>query len=104
MTDNDDQLKLYVWEGVLCDYSCGIMFALAHDVDEARREVLKSFGASEDEGIGKSVDDAMQRINDVIESPDSRKLKRRLYFDERELVGEPSCITSPEGFNVTGGS
>lgn len=98
------KLKLYVWEDVLCNYSCGIMFALAHDVDEARREILESFGASEKENIDKSVDASMQRINDVIESPDSRKLKRRLYFDEEALVGEPRCITSPEGFNVAGGS
>ena len=35
------KLKLYVWEGVLCDYTCGIMFALAHDAEEARGIILK---------------------------------------------------------------
>ena len=36
----DKTLTLYVWENVLCDYTCGIMFALAHDVEEARRLIL----------------------------------------------------------------
>jgi len=34
------ELKLFVWHDVLCDYTCGVMFALAHDVDEAREAVL----------------------------------------------------------------
>lgn len=34
-------LKLYVWEDVLCDHTCGVMFALAGSVDEARRLILE---------------------------------------------------------------
>ncbi len=30
------KLKLYVWEDVLEDRTCGIMFALAYNVDQAR--------------------------------------------------------------------
>lgn len=30
-------LKLFVWEGVLTDYTSGVMLALAEDVDEARQ-------------------------------------------------------------------
>lgn len=33
----DEPLKLFVWEGVLCDYTASVIFALAHDPDEARR-------------------------------------------------------------------
>lgn len=33
-------LHLYVWYGVLADWSAGIIFALAHDIDEARQTVL----------------------------------------------------------------
>lgn len=33
-------MKLYVWEGVLIDYSSGVMFALANSVDEARELIL----------------------------------------------------------------
>lgn len=36
------RLRLFVWEDVLCDYTCGIAFALAYDVDEARRLVVAS--------------------------------------------------------------
>ena len=35
------ELKLFVWEGVLCDYSCGVMFALAPDVDTARKMLIE---------------------------------------------------------------
>ena len=42
----DNDLKLYVWEGVLCDYTCGVIFALAHDVREARQLVLAGGGNS----------------------------------------------------------
>ena len=31
------KLKLFVWEHVLCDYTCGVMFALAPDVEIARQ-------------------------------------------------------------------
>ena len=31
------ELKLFVWENVLTDYTEGIMFALAENADEARR-------------------------------------------------------------------
>ena len=34
-------LKLYVWEGVLTDYSDGIVFALAENVNEARKMAYK---------------------------------------------------------------
>lgn len=34
-------LKLYVWEDVLCDYTYGIMFALAHNPEEAKELIIK---------------------------------------------------------------
>ena len=36
------KLKLFVWTEVLCDYSCGVMFALAPDVETARKLILAS--------------------------------------------------------------
>lgn len=92
------QLKLYIWEDVLCDYTCGVMFALAHNEDEARRLVLKSLRHSDDE-----LDKAMQRIHDAIQSPDDEEIMKRLFYDEKDLLGKPRCITSPEGFYVYGG-
>ena len=34
-------LKLFVWEDVLRDYTSGIMFALAPDVETARKMLLE---------------------------------------------------------------
>ena len=39
--DEQNKLKLYVWENVLTDYTSGIMFALASSVEEAREMILK---------------------------------------------------------------
>lgn len=45
-------LKLYVWEGVLTDYSEGLVFALAESAKEAREMVRKSHG----DGVVKELD------------------------------------------------
>ena len=37
----NNNLKLYVWEGVLVDYTEGVMFALANNVKEARKILLE---------------------------------------------------------------
>lgn len=36
----DSALKLYVWEDMSCDYTCGIAVALAHSVEEARKLIM----------------------------------------------------------------
>jgi len=95
----EPQLKLYVWEDVLCDYSCGVMFALAYDEDEARRLILGVWCESDDE-----VEEGMQRIYDAMQSPSSKKVMRRLHYDEKDLVEPPKCVTSPEGFACGGGT
>jgi len=38
------KLHLYVWEGVLTDYTAGIMFALAESPEEARVLIRKKHG------------------------------------------------------------
>jgi hypothetical protein len=35
------KLKLYVWDGVLCDWTCGIAFALAPSAEEAKEMLMK---------------------------------------------------------------
>ena len=35
------KLKLFVWEDVMKDYTSGIMFALAKNVEDARKQILK---------------------------------------------------------------
>ena len=41
MKGKKPMLKLFVWEEVLRDYSAGVMFALAPDVETARKMLLK---------------------------------------------------------------
>lgn len=69
------KLKLFVWEGVLADYSSGIAFALAYSVDEARMLVLKKLGY------------------------DSNTPKRLLT----EFDSEPLICETPEAFYKYGG-
>jgi hypothetical protein len=49
-------LKLYVWEGVLTDYTDGIIFALARSEKQARRLVGKSASYAENEIKDKKPD------------------------------------------------
>lgn len=36
-------MKLYIWNDVLCDYTCGVLFALAENVDEARELIFNKY-------------------------------------------------------------
>ena len=38
-TESSKALKLFVWEEVLTDYTDGVMFALAENVQEARAKI-----------------------------------------------------------------
>ena len=37
-----EELKLYIWRDVLCDYTCGIIVAMAHNIEDARSVVISS--------------------------------------------------------------
>ncbi len=37
-------MKLYVWDNVLTDYTDGIMFAVAPNLEDARRQLRESIG------------------------------------------------------------
>ncbi len=69
-------LKLFVWEDVLEDYTSGVMFALAENVEEARKVIM-----------------------DKCEKEDSYTSKT-LQVD---LASEPKVIDNSEGFYVWGG-
>lgn len=68
------KLNLYVWEGVLCSYTDGMMCALATSPEHARKLILKKEG--------------FQRSEDSIIC--------------RDLAKEPRVIKCPEGFTVWG--
>ena len=68
-------MRLYVWEGVLQDYTPGIAFTLASTADEARNLIATSLGGSE-------------YIQKMI---------------KKELAGRPRVFTKPIGFGLYGG-
>lgn len=68
------KMKLFVWPNVLSDYTPGIMFALAHDVDEARQMIMNS----------------------------EKDLAFWERF-ERELASQPDVYDQPIGFALWGG-
>ena len=70
-------MKLFVWHDVLCDYTGGVMFALAHNVQEARAVISKK-AAFSDGTLRPSV--------------------------EEELCAEPSVYDEACGFYLYGGS
>ncbi len=69
-------LKLFVWEEVLTDYTSGIAFALARDVEDARFQILTKF---------------------------RKKLGHTSRYLEEELAEEPKIVSSQEGFYIFGG-
>lgn len=66
-------LKLFVWTGVLANYSDGIMFAMAHTLEEAQ-EVL-------------------ERERDRMGYGDIREIYEK----------SPEIVNSPKGFIIWGG-
>jgi len=69
-----EQLKLFVWEGVLTDYTDGVMFALAHNIEEAKDLIRQKAGEYE--------------LKDI----------------EYDLKNKPLIVKKPEGFYLFGGS
>ena len=50
----EKKLKLFVWENVLRDYTSGVMFALAPNVDTARKMLLKKCNYIPLEDLGQT--------------------------------------------------
>lgn len=70
----EGNLTLYVWEEILCNYGCGIAFALAKNVHQARELLRKKMHAD--------------------------LYPEELHED---LKKEPRIVSEPEGFYVAGG-
>lgn len=47
------KLKLYVWEDVLSDYTSGVMFALAPDLETAMRLIRETKVTAVEDELGK---------------------------------------------------
>jgi hypothetical protein len=73
---NRNEMKLFVWKDVLTDYKSGIAFALAENVDEARKLILEKYEKEQ------------SYVSDMLVS---------------DLNTEPLIIENKEGFYVWGG-
>lgn len=83
-TRRSRKLKLFVWEGVLTDYTDGVIFALARDVQHARELVCAKEGINPK--TGKSLTNS--------------EYTPRVWLDMKK---EPQVVTKPEAFLVWGG-
>lgn len=94
------KLKLYVWEGVLTDYTDGVMFALAHNVEEAREVICP--GWNEAEKLIRTVPgiDPLRPLGKR-----GGKSKHGYYVgdEHKDLRADPDIYDAPVGFAVGGG-
>jgi len=56
-------MKLFVWKDVLRDYTSGMMFAVAHDLEEAKAELLRQLSDYEDYDIRADLAKEVQVID-----------------------------------------
>ena len=87
-----DKLKLFVWEGVLSDYTDGIMFALAHTEEEAREMIVKEW-----DGRPENLEKYREWRKDPLNSD------YRAYSIEVDLQRTPEVYETPCGFYLFGG-
>jgi hypothetical protein len=68
-----NNLKMYVWEHVLTEYTDGLMVALAHSVEEARSllkdKIMASWGLEECEFVEFRAYGDLLKEPDVYETP-----------------------------------
>jgi hypothetical protein len=80
------RLRLYVWEGILTDYTDGIAFALAPSVEEARRLAYAN--------LRKGMSPSWGTYMEELAKGDGAA---------QELSAEPAVFDSPAGFAIYGG-
>ena len=85
-------MNLYVWHGVLRDYTPGMVVALASSLKEAREIVVRDFVKSYSSGW-----------------PKKQKVLKEAYLAEKEafiraeISGSPEVIRKPESRWIYGG-
>ena len=55
-------MKLFVWEGILTDWSNGIMFALAPNLREAKKAILKKSGVYKSSWLKEELNSIKPRV------------------------------------------
>lgn len=74
-----EKLKLFVWEGVLTDYTSGIVFALAYNKEHARALVAEKYSSG--------YQDKTRRRQEIL----------------KEISSAPEEVETPEAFYLHGG-
>ena len=97
-----DSLKLFVWEDVLCDYTCGVAFALAPDVETARRMCADDYAGWP--GVAQVGDYQRWRQGDFSGYPTKYSPGYYVPTFWRDLSREPLIVEQAEAFLVGGGS
>ena len=83
-----NSLKLFVWEGVLSDWTSGMVCVLAHNEDEAWE-------------LMREKDDTACWV--LQGEPEDRKLKKVRDFENGGGVIRPVIVEEPQAFTVWGG-
>ena len=93
-----DELKLFVWEGVLSDYYSGMVVALAHD----EREALDLLKKKDEIDWERLVTNEHEVSGEDYDYNLDKKLKELGTYKLKETP-EPKVITEPAAFSVFGG-
>ena len=91
----EEGLRLYVWRDVLCDYTCGVAFAIAPDADTARRLICEKYYADQPGAAPRVA--AAGKVAETF--PASRF---EIVFGG--LKEDPLVIEGPYAFYIYGGS
>ena len=90
-------LRLYVWEECLCDYGAGIMFALAHNIKEARSLIKNKMKL---DFLDKDKDYKIKL--DFHDKYKDYKFFLHLYRVNSSLSGKPLIIKEPVAYYMVG--
>ena len=89
----EGQLKLFLWEGVCWDWTGGVVFALAHDEDEAKRLIIEAYKGGGSYPKDCDFGHVFERREDV---GGGKGLK--------DVGNKPVVIDEPFGFYLGGGA
>lgn len=93
-------LKLFVWDGVLVDYTSGVMFALAEDANQARDAICPGWTAAEAAIVGGANPDRPFGPQPGVNGGAGYCAS----IMHEDLRGEPKVYESTVGFSCWGGS
>lgn len=102
----EKNLKLFVWENVLCDNTDGMMVALAETEKEAQDLIIKK-ATKDEEGENPPTSALLEFLKkqniSIEEHKKHRERNIKMDFKKEFKYTKPQIITQPEGFYCHGG-